>query len=353
MTGDIGLLGGTGEVGAAAARRIASAGLGPVRIGGRHLGRATATADALPGPASAMRVDLSDAVALEAFCSGCRVVVNCAGPSYRVLDRVARVALAAGADYVDAAGDAPVRRLLAADPPPARSVVLSAGASPGLTGLLPRLLTADGPLRSLDVLAGGPARSTPVAAVDTLLTRGREFGLAGAQWRAGRVHEGVLSGLDAVTLPGFPQPVTARPFLSAEAQRLARSADVGRLRAYTVFASDRVPDLLAAAWAGVQSVEEHAGALTAAADQDTAEHGQWFTLLAAARRPPGASGPVRVLLTAPDPSTLSGAVVALAVRAVLAGQVPPGVHHAAEVLDPDAGLTALQADPAVSLLRID
>lgn len=349
----IGVLGGTGEVGAAAARRIAAVGLGPLRIGGRDHGRATVVADAVPGPASAVRVDLTDDADLAAFCHGCRVVVNCAGPSYRVLDRVARAALAAGADYVDAAGDAPLHRLLAAGMPTERSAVLSAGASPGLSGLLPRLLTADGPLRSLDVFAGGPARSTRVAAVDTLLTRGREFGLAGAEWRDGQVREGVLPGLDEVTLPGFPGPVTARPFLSAEAQRLARSADVARLRAYTVFAGARLPDLLAAVWADGSPVEEFAGALTAAADADVAEHGQRFTLLAAARRPPGRTGPVRLLLTSPDPSALSGAVVALVVAAVLAGRVPPGPAHAADVLDPQVCLTALRADPAVSLLQID
>jgi len=350
---DIGLLGATGAVGVAAAQRLAGLG-SALRLGGRDLRRATGVAHALPGPATAARVDLTDEASLAAFCRGCRVVVNCAGPSYRVLDRVARAALLAGADYVDAAGDAPVGRLLAADPPAGeQSVVLSAGASPGLTGLLPRLLTTDGPLRHLDVFAGGPARSTHVAAVDTLLTRGREFGLPGAEWRDGRIREGALPGLDAVTLPGFPGPVTARPFLSVESQRLARSADVDRLRAYTVFAGERIPDLLAQAWADGRPVEEYAAALAAAADEEVAEHGQGFTLLAAARRPPGRPGPVRVLLTSPDPSALSGAVVALTVRAVLAGGAPPGVRHAADVLDPHACLTALRADPAVSLLELD
>lgn len=102
-------------------------------------------------------------------------------------------------------------------------------------------------------------------------------------------------------------------------------------------------------------MEEFAGALIAAADADVAEHGQRFTLLAAARRPTGRTGPVRLLLTAPDPSALSGAVVALAlaVAAVLAGRVPPGPAHAADVLDPQVCLTALRADPAVSMLQID
>ncbi|MDX2936123.1 hypothetical protein [Streptomyces ipomoeae] len=45
---------------------------------------------------------------LDSFLSHGRLVVNCAGPSYRVLDTVARAVLRHGLDYVDAAGDAPL-----------------------------------------------------------------------------------------------------------------------------------------------------------------------------------------------------------------------------------------------------
>lgn len=356
MSDTVGVLGGTGAVGAAAAARIAAAGLGPVRVGSRDLGRATALAAALPRPASPVRVDLTDDAELAAFCAGCRVVVNCAGPSYLVLDRVARFALAAGAHYVDAAGDRPVHRLLRADPPRGverLSVVLSAGATPGLTAVLPRLLTMEGPVRRLDIYAGGAVPSTRTAAVDTLLTRGREFGLPGAEWRDGRVREAALPILDGVTLPGFPAPVTARPFLSAEAVQLAESSSVDRLRAYTVFATDAIPALLADAWAAGPLPQDHADAVVTAADREVAEHGRYFTVLAAARRAAGAKGPTRVVLTTPDPAALSGAVAALAVAAVLDGSAGTGVRFAAEVLDPRRCTTALEHDGVVTLLKIE
>jgi hypothetical protein len=52
-----------------------------------------------------LQVDLNDPAQLAAFCDGCRIVVNCAGPTYRILDTVARAAFAAGADYVDIGGE--------------------------------------------------------------------------------------------------------------------------------------------------------------------------------------------------------------------------------------------------------
>src|SRR5262245_22538788 len=49
--------------------------------------------------------EIGDCEALTRFSAGCRVVINCAGPSHQILDEVARASLAAGADYVDPAGD--------------------------------------------------------------------------------------------------------------------------------------------------------------------------------------------------------------------------------------------------------
>ena len=50
-------------------------------------------------------VDFNDTPALARFARGCDVLLNCAGPSWRVADRAAQAALKADAHYVDAAGD--------------------------------------------------------------------------------------------------------------------------------------------------------------------------------------------------------------------------------------------------------
>lgn len=350
----IGILGGTGAVGATAAARLAAAALGEIRIGARNLERAAVVAAALPGRAVAMRVDLADADELTAFCSGCRVVVNCAGPSYRVLDRVARAALAAGADYVDAAGAAKAAAALASDAPAAldrHCAVFSAGVTPGLTGLLPRLLVSGGGVRRLDLYVGGAEALTAVSALDTLLTRGPSAGVAGAAWRDGEVARHALAPLRAVRLPGFAGPVHAWPFLTEEAQRLAAAIGAAELRAYTTYVSDRLPAALGDAWAAdSHELDSHVVAVVAAAERDVAAAGSGLTLLSVARG--GDACATRLVLRTADSSALSGAVVAMVVRARLVGDVGHGVSTADAVLDPAAAADALGGDPLVTELAI-
>ncbi|MEV0611990.1 saccharopine dehydrogenase NADP-binding domain-containing protein [Nonomuraea sp. NPDC050404] len=356
----IGLLGATGAVGRTAARRIAALGLGPLRLGGRNLTGTADLAASLPAPAHAVKVDLNDPAGLAAFCDGCRIVVNCAGPTYQVLDTVARAAFAAGADYVDIGGELAAKEALTSgDVAPGRTAVFSAGVMPGLSGLLPRLLAKTGPLRRLDVYVGGAAVFTPLSAIDALLTRGPDFGVPMAAWRDGRVAPNTLAPLHRVRLPGFPVPVHAWPYLTTEAQTLAQDTGAGEVRSYNVFVSNRLPEALAAAWAEVSDVRPealtpHADTVVNASLRDNADFGAFYVMLFTARPRPGSPpGPTRVLLTAVDSYALSGVVMALATHAVLSGSVPAGVHLAAEALDAESTAAALRDDPLVGTLTIE
>lgn len=362
----IGVLGGSGAVGRTAADRIARFGLGRLRIGGRDLSHAEAVAQAVPGPADAMCVDLEDPAQLSAFCDGCRVVVNCAGPTYRLLDTVARASLAAGAHHVDIGGELVARDRLAGvdrlDAPPelaSHAAVFSAGVMPGLSGLLPRLLIAGRPLRRLDLYVGGAAVFTPLSAIDALLTRGPRFGAAMAAWRGGQVSSNALAPLHAVTLPGFPVPVNAWPYLTTEAQTLATNAEVEEVRSYNVFASNRLPDALAKIWSevpeggGPEALVPHAPAVVEASLRDKVEHGSFYVMLFTARPHPGTrDGPTRLLLRGRDSYAVSGLVMAVTTRALVQGDITPGAHLAAEALDPDAAVSALRADPLVDEITL-
>ncbi|MFD7657057.1 hypothetical protein ACFV4N_24045 [Actinosynnema sp. NPDC059797] len=313
------------------------------------LNRDPARAKAVPGASEAVAVDLGDADAPAAFTSGCAVVVDCAGPSYRVLDVVARAALRAGAGYVDAAGDAVALDALTtgAPPEPARlPAVFSAG-------LLPRLLAEDGPIDRLDVYVGGSVEISPLSAVDALLARGPRFGHALATWRDGGVVEHAPAPLRSVTLPGFEGRVHAWPFPSAEMGALAAALGVAELRNYTVYATGNLPTAPAAAWADDGPLDAHVDAVVEAARRDVAECGRHYALLAHARPPAGSGGGSRrVLPRTPDPYELSGVVAALAAVEILTGGVPSGAHHAADVLDPRRTAAALAADDLVTALEL-
>jgi hypothetical protein len=300
-------------------------------------------------------VDWRDPVSLAAFCADADLVLNCAGPSYRLLDTVARAAWAAGAHYVDTAGDIPAHRALLAGGHGGagdRVAVLSAGLTPGLTGLLPRLVARPGD--RLDVYAGGAVRVTPVSAVDILLSQGPDFGESFAVWRDGRVVPRALTPQRGVRLPGFPEPVDAWPFLSTEAARLAAGLGLAELRNHVVYASPAIPTALALAWADDPAhLEDHAPSLVAAADDDLRGRSPYHVLTCRARPAADGAAPARTLtLHTVDPYDLSGVVAALAARAVLRGGIEPGVHLAADVLDPRFTANALPADAAALALSL-
>lgn len=346
----VGVLGGAGTVGRAVAVRLAERGH-TVRVGGRDGDRAAAAARSLGASAHGLAVDLADPGALATFCAGCAVVVNAAGPSSAVGGTVARAALAAGAHQVDVAGDpsvlsgshdAAVRAGLA--------VVHGAGATPGLTGLLARLVTRGRHLRRLDVYAGGAEPTTTMAAQDVLDTAA---GHAGALWRDGATQLGVLAPGRGLTLPGFEVwsgTTHAGPFLSDELVEVAEHApDLDELRAWTVHPSQRLPTAIADARAGTP--DGVAGMVRATA-RDVEEHGRHFAVLVAARARPGAGPGVRALVVAPDSWALSGAVAAAAAEQCLEGRIAPGVGRAARVLDPAAVTDRLRGDPVVTTLHL-
>ncbi|GAA2280484.1 hypothetical protein GCM10010145_59560 [Streptomyces ruber] len=357
-TSAIGVIGGYGAVGSAAVRRLHQAEVpSPLLIAGRNPGKADALLEALSAdgpPADTMAVDLDDPDSLDRFAARCRLVVNCAGPSYRILDTVAVAALRHGADYVDAAGDDPVHHLLCAGDGAARwtaggrTAVLSAGALPGLSALLPRALAARAPgATRLDAYLGGVAPLTPAAAGDVLLGRGPEHGTSAAAWQDGRIRERTLTPRRDVRLEAFPRPVSAFPFLSTEAVRLARDTGVGHVRWYTVFGGERLAEELAMAWA-LDSTDTTD--LVAAADEDVHRHGAWYgqefhLWEGAADGPPTA----RLVLRAADSYELSGFLTATAALHLLHGSIAPGVHFAADVLDATQVTQALARDPAAEL----
>ncbi|ASR35789.1 hypothetical protein BAY61_13125 [Prauserella marina] len=331
----IAVLGGYGAVGGVAVARLAPH--GRVRAGGRSPSRA----DPPPG-VELSTVDIAEPESLARFCSGANIVLNCAGPSYRVLDIVARAALAEGAAYVDVAGDIPAHRALGDT---TGTAVFSAGAMPGLTGLLPRLVTTTG--ADVRVHVGGAVRMPPASAADVLLARGPDFGEPGALWRDGAIVRHALAPERRVTVPGFPCLVDAMPFLPAEGARLAEELAPGQLRFHSVYVSEAIPSALAMAWADdPEYLSEHTESLVAAAHRDLRGRDPFYVLTAR-------SGDKAVTLRAADPYQLSGVVAAVTVRAVLDGLVPPGTHFADQVLDARAVADVLHHDPLVESVTVE
>ncbi|GAB3456756.1 saccharopine dehydrogenase NADP-binding domain-containing protein [Streptomonospora sediminis] len=354
--GVIGIVGASGAVGAAAARRLHSLGHTRLRLGGRRMEPLAELAGELGPGAAAVRADADSPESVAAFSAGCTVVLNCAGPSYRILDRVAAAARSAGADYVDVTGDTPThQRISAAEPAPGSAAVLSAGVLPGLSALLPRWFAGTRGLEGLRAYAGGLERCTEAAAGDLLLSlpgaadSAAVFGAALAAWRDGAVAPRALRAADGARAPHFPGPAFVQPFLTEEARRLAADLGLRDLEWYNVHPGERTRAVLTSA-AGRPGRDplEAAARLRRAADLDLAGHTPYYQLVYHLTAP----GPRHHTLVArfSDSYRTTGHVGALATDAAARGLVPRGVHHAADVLDPAAVVAALFADPAAGTL---
>ncbi|WP_327250078.1 saccharopine dehydrogenase NADP-binding domain-containing protein [Streptomyces sp. NBC_01320] len=361
----IGVLGASGAVGRAAVRELRALGHTGLRLGGRTASALCAVADEDPtGHDETVWADATAQDGLHAFTEGCDIVLNCVGPTYRLRATVASAALAAGAHCVDVAGDDPAAEDLLRDGDPARdgrTVVLSAGALPGLSSLLPRWLAGQGldSASALTAHCGGLETCSPTVAHDLMLSLtsggadGAAYGEALAAVRDGRRVPRALRIAEDAEHGAFPGRVALQPYLSGESERLATTLGLDRLDWYNVHPGPAVRallNLLPGRLAAGDDPAELAERLILAADLDLAGRSPYyvmdFTLTGTASGQPATAG---LTLRAASSYRLTATVGALAVDAVLRAEVPAGVHFACDVLDPDTVVRHLRSHGAADL----
>ena len=333
----IGIAGGGGRIGRALVTHLRAGGCTRLRVGSRH-----ARAAATELNEEHVHLDIDDPSSLTQFCTGCRIVVNCAGPAYRVRDRVARAAFRAEADYVDPGGDEPLFALLAPHVGTQLDgrAVLSAGFMPGLTGLLPRWLARQGFTRARCLTAYTCIRDrfTHAAAVDYLDSLRNGYGAAQSIWRKGAIVRAQEPPRVGIVLPFLSGEASVYPYFTREAERLARALALEEADWYTVFDGPnmwRTLARLSQVQYGPDGMVELARELVRAAEVDLFGRSPEQTLIfrlagAGLGRELERTLIVRVSSTY-DASAL---LCALVVFALIAEEIPCGVHFAADRLDP-------------------
>lgn len=343
-TETIGILGAGGAVGVALRKHLGRLGFGHLRIGTRK------RPERLQASEQWMHADADDPQSLRDFCADCQVVVNCAGPSSHIGDRVARAALTARALYVDPGGDEPLYEKLREIPksPAAACAVLSAGLMPGLTSLIPRWLARQSfdEVRGLTAYVGLRDFFTPAAATDYLSSLINGYGEPLAAWRAGARASRALQPVVGAEIPFFAKPVNAYPYLSQEARRLAEGLRLEELSWYTIVDGEHVWPILAR----VQQ-EHREGNLVALADElSRAAKVDLFgssasQTLVFCMEGQQSDAPMRRTLLLRSSSTyeVTAAFTAVTIAAYASPCSLRGVHYAAEVMDPLSTIEALRA----------
>ena len=367
MTDLVGVVGASGDVGGFVLRELAAArdGAGPrwaIRSGARHPDRLAGRAEAADVDArehEPIRVNVDDPESLAAFVSGCRIVINAAGPSHRIGGKVAAAAAEVGADYVDVAGERSLAAELAVlDNSSGWRAVIGAGLTPGLTGVLPRLLLNGFPPGArLLGCSGGADRFSPAGAADYLAALGadsdgnrgrRAEGEAGAAWLGGRRVSHAVTTVDGAILAHLPRLVTLVPYLGAEAERLAVVGCLDEVRWYSLFDGDAVLRVLRSGIEGGPDVR--AADLVAAARLDLLGKSPYQLVLAQAEGTCRGEVVRRGLLLQGRGAAELSAVFAVAVcDQLVTGRIPVGRWFAAQVVDPELIWRRLISSPAVVL----
>jgi hypothetical protein len=356
VSGVIGVAGAGGAVGTAAVRELYRLSDWQERLAGRDVNRIRPLAQASPNSrATVATVDLRDPDQLDEFCRGCQIVLNCAGPSAQIRDSVALAALKWGAHYVDAAGDDVLHGLLTTDRSwhdADRTAMVAAGLTPGLSGLLPRYLAARAvsPPAKLVGYAGGRDTFTRSAAIDYLAALHSGYGEPFAAWIGGSRRSGALKPVTSIGTAEFDRMSLAQPYFSTELERCARELGLQHALWYSVFDGVKVPAALRRLTAtGVDPCTGAPDLCRAAADDASGLSTYQLVVLEltdSSGRTQSAS------LRGRTASGLTGALAAIAVRAVQDGTVPPGVSYAADVLDPATAVDQLADSPEVLCLRV-
>ena len=350
----IGVAGATGSVGRLVVAELVRLGAGPLRLGGRRSEELRRIAAPL-ADAEQVSLELNDPESTARFCCGVDVVVNCAGPSYVILDRLALAAREAHASYVDVSGDEPVYERLQREAPTAFTAVLSAGLLPGLSGLVPRWMAQglDG-VESLTTYIGGLERSSPSSATDMILSmesdHGSSYGLPLAGWRAGRVVPRLLRPIKEMEIPFVPDLVSAYPFFSGESERLASSLRLEKHDFWNVFVGER----LITAFSSLRGRDLSGAALdravadmTEAARLDLLGREPYYALIFCMEgTKEGGSLSRTTAIRTSDAYRLIASVAALSACAVNEGRIGPGIGFAAEVLEPDWAIERIRRSPA-------
>ncbi|MGW2086498.1 saccharopine dehydrogenase NADP-binding domain-containing protein [Streptomyces sp. NPDC001880] len=347
----IGILGGYGRVGAAAARFLAAEHGYTLRIGGRSAEKASRFARKLGDCAEAAVVDARDSQSLTHFTRGCATVLDCSGTAFSLRGRVRASVLAAGAHYVGMTDDGGSRT-----PAGARSAVLFTGLSGTLAGWVPRWL-AEG-LDSATRFSGwwgGLGAIPPHTAVSCLLGRRQAVALPDdghpgatpafreegprAEARPGPVLQELS---DSARVPA--QAVAVRRVLPEELRQQAYLLRLREVHWHEVLKGPGVPAFLDR-FALRHPATDHGRALMAAARElakasmrDAAGSSPYQVMYGTLDGMTPEGTPVRrsALLHCTDVTGLVGVIASITAHEVTGGQVPSGVHVMAATLPPGA-----------------
>lgn len=162
-------------------------------------------------------VDIFEKNSLEEFCDDCKIIINCAGPSYKIGAKIAIVADKMGVDYIDAFGGGFLEKEIVRNCLNRSNYkIFSAGSMPGFSGIIPRFLIEKySTIDEFKIYEGSFEKSGIAASEDIILSSVNGFGLKDTFIENGVYTKDPMTQ-DAIIVPGVPDPVVCQYYLTEE-----------------------------------------------------------------------------------------------------------------------------------------
>lgn len=345
----VAIIGGYGAIGAVVARELHQHTDAELVLAGRDLSRASDAAASFGQRVSGRRTDLFAPESLAELCRDSDLIVNCAGPSHHVRDRVVRAATAAGRHFVDAGGAEATFPALTAtwhDPEQAGLVaIVDAGWIPGLSGVLTHLLAKRAReqferVQRIELWFGDRSAWSHTAVIDILELVRMRPGLG--EYRDGQFIERPKGALRRVRLPNpFGSRIATLSFTS-ELTGLARRETGTNVASWAV--PMMRPSTAAATVTALTALASrpNAGArlLGAAMQRNPRAHDGGFLAARATGLSDGKPVRMRAYLAARDTEQLTGRLCATTARLIVEARISArGCRYLCDAVDPELLLT--------------
>lgn len=236
----IGILGGYGETGRHTVAHLLANTTHSILIGGRSEEAARSLSSGSGERVRMQKTDIFDPLSLDAFCESCDLVINCAGPSALIFDRVARAALGRGIHYIDPTANTELYKTYENRDKEIRdkgvTFIFYAGLNPGISGVYPLHLadTWFDTVSSLDFFQVGRGPISFNSAYDLVASMNDGSTEGMVYWEEGIIKKGI-SPLQNHLLPAPVGRADVYPVLSHEHQRVAEDKDIPVVRAYSAY----------------------------------------------------------------------------------------------------------------------
>ena len=328
---NIGILGGTGEIG----KRIVALCGEEYNVRASYHSRKP---ENIVSSVEYLPVDLNDSSQLRSFMQGCDIVINCAGSSFMTGEKAAIAAAETGAAYIDPFGAGFLAEKLApyADK---NKFVLMSGCFPGMTGIMAEYLCRGfSKVETINGINIDHQVPSLYGTVDFILSGIRGFGEASMFYSAGSK---IRDNSETVFTDHSGNRVNAQYYYNTELDDIVRKYVPDRAAWYApVLSGELIGIMQKAVFACLASGDDNA----------VIEHAK---NIKQAVKSAGASGDCEIQITVDGTvnsqkferkltlfspkgsSDISAAILFASAEAILSGEYGNGIYYAYQVADPD------------------